>query len=106
MFWFNCCIINIRGGSELVMWIYDISYYRHDKKITGTKPVKAETMAKAVQRLLDTAKHHGTVISSISATIKGSQGVQRFRNVCLKTEACYGYKDKSMKCKDCRTRTL
>lgn len=82
--------------------IYDISYYRKDKKITETKPVKAETMAKAVQRLIDTAKHHGTEISSISATIKGSQGVQRFCDVCLNTEAIYGYKDKSMKCRECR----
>lgn len=96
------CIINICGGGELAMHTYDISYYRKDKKTTETKPVKAETMAKAVQRLLDTAKHHGTEISSISCTIKGSQGVQRFCDVCLKTEAVYGYKDKTMKCRECR----
>jgi hypothetical protein len=96
------CIINIRGGGELAMRIYDISYFRKDKKTIETKPVKAETMTRAVQKLLDTAKHHGTEISSISATIKGSQGVQRFCDVCLKTEAVYGYKDNLMKCEECR----
>jgi len=82
--------------------IYTVTYYRKDKKITETKSVKADNMAIAVQRLIDTATRHGTEISSISATIKGSQGVQRFCDVCLKTEAVYGYKDKSMKCKECR----
>lgn len=82
--------------------IYTITYYRKDKNITETKPVKADTMALAVQRLLDTAKHHGTEISAISCTVNGSTGVQRFCDTCQGNEATYGYKDKSMKCKECR----
>lgn len=82
--------------------IYTITYYRHDKKITETKPVKADTMKLAVQRLLDTAKHHGTEISSISCTVNGSQGVQRFCDTCQGNEATYGYKDNKMLCRECR----
>lgn len=52
--------------------IYQITYYRHDQKITQTKPVKADTMALAVQRLLDTAKHHNTQISSLVIKIDGT----------------------------------
>ena len=52
--------------------IYQLTYYRHDQKITQTKPVKADTMALAVQRLLDTAKHHNTQISSLVIKIDGT----------------------------------
>lgn len=52
--------------------IYTITYYRKDKKITETKPVKADNMALAVQRLIDTAKHHNTQISSIVIKIDGT----------------------------------
>jgi 3-oxoacyl-(acyl-carrier-protein) synthase len=73
--------------------IYQITYHRHDTNITQTKPVKAETMAKAVQRLLDTAKHHNTHISSLVITIDGTgthisvcdkcQGIQKvMKHIC------------------------
>jgi hypothetical protein len=83
------------------MSIYTVEYYRHDKKVTESKPVQADTMTKAVQRLIDTANYHNTKISNISVTVKGSKGVQRFCDVCLKTEAMFGCKDKKMKCKEC-----
>lgn len=82
--------------------IYNVTYYRHDKKITETKSVKADTMKLAVQRLLDTAKNHETEVSAISCTINGSKGVQRFCDYCHGNEAMFGYKDNTMKCKECR----
>ena len=80
--------------------IYQVTYYRHDKKITETKPVKADTMAQAVQRLLDTAKQHNTQISRISCTIKGSEGVQRFCDTCQVKDAMFGIKGKFL-CREC-----
>lgn len=82
--------------------IYDVTYYRHDKKITESKPIKADTMALAVQSLIHVAERHGKKISSISCTIKGSNGVQRFCDICLTNEATYGVKQNKMLCKECR----
>ena len=77
--------------------IYTVTYYRHDKKITETKPVKADTMKLAVQRLLDTAKHHGTEISSLVIKIDGT-GTNIA--VCDKCQAIQGIKN--YMCMECR----
>lgn len=77
--------------------IYTITYYRKDKNSTETKPVKADTMALAVRRLLDTAKHHGTEISSLTIKIDGT-GTNIA--VCDKCQAIKGIKN--YMCRECR----
>jgi hypothetical protein len=82
--------------------IYTVTYYRHDKKITDNKSYNTDTMKQAVLECVNHAKLQGVKISAISCTVKGSNRVQRFCDVCLKTEAMYRCKDKTMKCKECR----
>jgi hypothetical protein len=81
--------------------IYQVTYYRHDKKSIETKSVDDGGMVLAVQKIINTAKQHDVKISSISCTIDGSKGVQRFCDYCHNNEALFGYKDKTMKCKEC-----
>lgn len=82
--------------------IYNVTYFRHDNKITETKPVDAGQMTLAVQKIINVANKHNVKISSISCTINGCKGIQRFCDTCLSNEATYGYKDKTMQCKGCR----
>jgi hypothetical protein len=84
------------------MTIYNVTYYRHDKNITETKQVQAESMRVAVKRLVDTANHHNAKVSQISCMVSNSRGVQRFCDTCLLNEASYGFKDKIIKCKECK----
>jgi hypothetical protein len=84
--------------------IYTVTYTRHNgkQKTIETRSIDARNMQHAVILCMSSGDLKDVIVSSISCTIKGSQGVQRFCDVCLKTEAVYGYKDKSMKCKECR----
>lgn len=79
------------------MLIYQITYHRHDKSITETKPVKAENMALAVQRLIDTAKHHNTQISSLVIKIDGTG---TYIQVCDKCQSIISVKNHI--CRKCK----
>jgi hypothetical protein len=75
--------------------IYNISFLKGKEKIE--EAFTARTMKQAVEMCV---QKHGQ-IRHISCKITGGRGVQRFCDTCLKNEGLYGYKDKSMKCKEC-----
>lgn len=77
--------------------IYQITYYRHDQNITQTKPVKADNMALAVQRLIDTANHHNTKISNLIIKIDGTG---TYIEVCDKCQSIISV-TKNI-CKECK----
>lgn len=77
--------------------IYQLTYFRHDQNITQTKPVKADNMALAVQRLIDTAKHHNTKISSLFIKIDGTG---TYIEVCDKCQSIISVKKHI--CKECK----
>lgn len=77
--------------------IYQLTYYRHDKKITEIKPVKADTMAKAVQRLIEVAKNHNTEISKIMIKIDGTG---TYIEVCDKCQSIIAIKN--FLCRECK----
>ena len=77
--------------------IYNITYHRHDTNVKQTKPVKADTMALAVQKLHDTAKHHNTHITSL---VIGIDGTHTHISVC---DSCQSIKSvKKFKCRECK----
>lgn len=77
--------------------IYQLTYYRHDKKITEIKPVKADTMAKAVQRLIKSAKNHNIEISKIVIKIDGTGTYIEACNKCQSIIAI-----KNFLCMECK----
>jgi hypothetical protein len=97
------------------MMIYRLSYYNNQTKqfrenfevipLRGSGEKPPQTMKEAVRILINRTNNAGVKISKISCTVKNSSGVQRFCDTCLENEACYGFKDKTMKCKVCYEKT-
>lgn len=77
--------------------IYQLTYFRHDQNITQTKPVKADSVSLAVKKLIDTAKHHNTKISSLVIKIDDTG---TYIEVCDKCQSIISVKKHI--CKECK----
>jgi hypothetical protein len=86
-----------------MIMIYNVTYYRQDKKTTETKSVvNVESMCSAVETIVNRAKKAGVKISQISCMVNNSHGIQKFCDICLLNEAIYGFKDNINTCKECK----
>jgi hypothetical protein len=74
--------------------LYNVNFYRHDKKINDVKKINANTSKEAVSQVIQASEKHNVKISKISVSVDGSTGLQRFCDVCLLNEASHGIKDK------------
>jgi len=74
--------------------LYNVHFYRHDKKTNDVKKINTTTSKEAVSQVIQASERNNVKITNISVGVDGSTGLQRFCDVCLLNEASHGIKDK------------